>query len=59
MVYRRQICIKCMRMRRNMKPMRFGYEEICFISDDGVQVNVFFVDCHRIEESLEVIINKL
>ena len=36
-----------------------GNEEICFTSDDGVQVNVFFVDCHRIEESLEVIINKL
>lgn len=36
-----------------------GNEEICFTSDDGVQVNVFFVDCHRIEESLEVMINKL
>lgn len=29
-----------------------GNEEICFTSDDGVQVRVFFVDCHRIEESL-------
>ncbi|MGK4118338.1 McrC family protein [Lysinibacillus capsici] len=35
-----------------------GYEEICFTSDDGVQVKVFFVDCHRIEESLEVFMNK-
>ncbi|MBO1626147.1 McrC family protein [Bacillus arachidis] len=35
-----------------------GNEEICFTSDDGVQVKVFFVDCHRIEESLEVFMKK-
>lgn len=35
-----------------------GTEEICFTSNDGVQVNVFFVDCHRIEESLEVFLMK-
>ena len=35
-----------------------GDEEIRFTSDDGVQVKVFFVDCHRIEESLEVVMEK-
>lgn len=35
-----------------------GDEAICFTSDDGVQVKVFLVDCHRIEESLEVFMKK-
>jgi len=35
-----------------------GNEEICFNSDDGVQVKVFFVDCHRIEDSLVVVMEK-
>jgi len=35
-----------------------GTEEICFTSDDGVQVKVFFVDCHRIEDSLEIFMKK-
>jgi len=36
-----------------------GNEEICFNSDDGVQVKVFFVDCHRIEDSLVVFMGKI
>ncbi|MEG0260996.1 MAG: McrC family protein [Lysinibacillus sp.] len=35
-----------------------GDEEICFTSDDGVQVKVFLVDCHRIEQSLAVVLQK-
>ncbi|MEK4713572.1 McrC family protein [Sporosarcina sp. FSL K6-5500] len=35
-----------------------GNEEICFNSGDGVQVKVFFVDCHRIEDSLVVVMGK-
>ncbi|MEK6189412.1 MAG: McrC family protein [Carnobacterium alterfunditum] len=29
-----------------------GNEKICFESDDGVKVRVFFVDCHHIQDSL-------
>lgn len=36
-----------------------GNEEICFKSDDGVQVKVFFVDCYRIEISLIELIVKM
>ena len=35
-----------------------GDEEICFTSDDDVQVKVFFVDCHHIERSLNEFIIK-
>lgn len=35
-----------------------GNEEICFSSDDGVKVKVFFVDCHRIENSMNAFITK-
>lgn len=34
-------------------------QNICFTSDDGVQVTIFFVDCHKIEESMERFIENL
>ncbi|QIC47156.1 McrC family protein [Lysinibacillus sphaericus] len=34
-------------------------QEITFTSDDGVKVTIFFVDCHRIEASLNKFVNKL
>ena len=34
-------------------------QDICFTSDDGVKVTIFFVDCHRIEESMKRFIESL
>ncbi len=36
-----------------------GYSDICFDSDDGVNVKVFFVDVANIEESLDELKNRL
>ncbi|WP_404335111.1 McrC family protein [Planococcus rifietoensis] len=41
-------------------PMNDEFKEnkgICFTSDDGVQVTVFFVDCHYVEDSLTKFMN--
>ena len=47
---------------RLLYPMNNEFNEqqtICFTSDDGVKVTVFFVDCHHIEDSLKRFIEAL